>query len=495
VDRDDALDEADLDACLRTLERVAGDRALLATVGAERRRALQELAGQLARPARAERKRLERALRKRDREARNARDLARLARAHNRAERRAPGHVLPASTARSEPPVETEAVELERDRACYVCKAPFRRLHHFYDSLCPPCAELNFAKRSQWAGAPRLDGQVALVTGARIKIGYQVALMLLRAGAQVIATSRFPFDAAARFVAEPDFADFAPRLALHGLDLRHLPSVERLGRRLRAELPRLDLLVNNAAQTVRRPPAFYAQRVADEDRLAAAPELARLVARAAAPALDGDRALAHASPLASRMALQPLAPDDLAWSAAEFPPGARDLDGEPVDLRRDNSWRMRLGEVSTVELLEVHLVNAAAPFVLARELRPLMARDRDAAKHVINVSAMEASFARRKKTDKHPHTNMAKASLNMMTRTAADDFARDGIFMNSVDTGWVTDEDPVHHVARKQRVHDFHPPLDAIDGAARVLDPLWIGLQTGRHPSGRFFKDYRETDW
>ena len=96
--------------------------------------------------------------------------------------------------------------------------------------------------------------------------------------------------------------------------------------------------------------------------------------------------------------------------------------------------------------------------------------------HVIHVSAMEASFSRKKKTDKHPHTNMAKAALNMMTRTSAAEYAADGIFMNSVDTGWVTDEDPLHHAARKQRTHDFHAPLDSIDGAARVLDPLFAGL-------------------
>ncbi len=178
-----------------------------------------------------------------------------------------------------------------------------------------------------------------------------------------------------------------------------------------------------------------------------------------------------------------------------FPPGRFDGDGQQVDLREANSWRMRLGDVPTVELIEVMLVNGADPFILTRALRPLMERDRTDEKHIVNVSAMEAQFARNKKTDKHPHTNMAKASLNMMTRTSAPDFAEAGIFMNSVDTGWVTDEDPLHHVVRKQHVHDFHPPLDAIDGAARVLDPLFVGLRLGQHPFGRFFKDYREIPW
>jgi NAD(P)-dependent dehydrogenase (short-subunit alcohol dehydrogenase family) len=116
-------------------------------------------------------------------------------------------------------------------------------------------------------------------------------------------------------------------------------------------------------------------------------------------------------------------------------------------------------------------------------------------KHVVNVSAMEGCFSRNTKTEKHPHTNMAKASLNMLTRTSAADFANKGIFMNSVDTGWVTDEDPHVHAMRKRRDDDFHPPLDAIDGAARVVDPVFTGYATGAHPFGRFFKDYGDTDW
>jgi NAD(P)-dependent dehydrogenase (short-subunit alcohol dehydrogenase family) len=160
-----------------------------------------------------------------------------------------------------------------------------------------------------------------------------------------------------------------------------------------------------------------------------------------------------------------------------------------------NSWRLPLGEVPTPELLEVHLVNAIAPFILVSRLRPLLAAGCPGDRHVVNVSAMEAQFSRRKKTDKHPHTNMAKAALNMMTRTSAADYVEAGIHMNSVDTGWITDEDPLHHVDRKQRVHGFHPPLDVVDGAARVLDPIFSGLNSGKHLWGKFLKDYREVEW
>ncbi len=475
----------ELAACVRVLETLAEDRTLLVGVDEATRHALLEAAGRVSRPARAERKKLNRAFRRRDRALDRAHDARIVDAAVNRRARRASSEiVLPASTAheRALPPAENlpgPEEELINPRDCYICKAPFKRVHHFYDSLCPPCAELNYAKRLQTAP---LDGRIALITGARIKIGYQAALMMLRAGAQVIATTRFPRDAALRFAREPDFEKWNARLTVHGIDLRHIPTVEKFADHLAATLPRLDVLVNNAAQTVRRPAAFYEHLRETEARLLdELPDSARPLLRAheelrLLPAPDSSTAIARAEDPA-------------------FPRGRFDLDEQQLDLRTENSWRLTLAEVPTVELVEVHLVNAVAPFVLTARLKPLMMRARTDDKHVINVSAMEAQFARNKKTDKHPHTNMAKAALNMMTRTSAADYAGCGIFMNSVDTGWITDEDPLVHVARKQRVHDFHPPLDAIDGAARVLDPLFSGLNSGRHAYGIFFKDYRSVAW
>jgi NAD(P)-dependent dehydrogenase (short-subunit alcohol dehydrogenase family) len=178
-----------------------------------------------------------------------------------------------------------------------------------------------------------------------------------------------------------------------------------------------------------------------------------------------------------------------------FPSGQLDADLQQVDLRDINSWRLPLEQVGTVELLEVQLVNAIAPFVMNARLKPLMARERTFDKHIVNVSAMEGQFYRRYKTDKHPHTNMAKAALNMMTRTSAVDYAKDGIFMNSVDTGWVTDEDPHHIAQRKTEENGFHPPLDIVDGAARIVDPIFDGINSGKHVWGQFLKDYRPTAW
>ena len=333
-------------------------------------------------------------------------------------------------------------------------------MHPFYDQLCPACGDFNYRKRTETAD---LRGRVALLTGGRVKIGYQAGIKLLRAGAQLIVTTRFPRDAAARYAQEPDFEDWGDRLEIFGLDLRHTPSVEAFCTHLLATRDRLDFIVNNACQTVRRPPEFYRHMLERETASAAArcpPSVARLLgeyeglrrtemlpagrspreaARRASVGIDA-RCRAVAGGAAARR---------LAGQGDLFPEGRLDQDLQQVDLRDRNSWRLLLDEVSSVELLETQLVNAVAPFVLNARLKPLLLRTPERDKHIVNVSAVEGQFYRRFKTTRHPHTNMAKAALNMMTRTSAADYQADGIHMNSVDTGWVTDEDPVAHRERK----------------------------------------------
>jgi NAD(P)-dependent dehydrogenase (short-subunit alcohol dehydrogenase family) len=343
--------------------------------------------------------------------------------------------------------------------------------------------------------------------------------MLLRNGARVVATSRFPRDAAARYAREPDFESFKSRLQIFGLDLRHAPSVELLTRYLLSTLDRLDFLINNAAQTVRRPPGFYSHLIAAEiaPTLGGLPPDARalLGAHESLSASLSSKALSSGSVLEDAESVLGAWGGDSAgagvWASARlsqlpyaeeeplgeemFPIQRVDSDLQQVDRRAMNSWRLKAADVPTPELLEVHLVNAIAPFLLNARLKPLMARDRTGDKHIVNVSAMEGIFTRGPKTDRHPHTNMAKAALNMFTRTSAADYLKSGIHMNSVDTGWVTDEDPLPLAERKERELDFQPPLDAIDGAARIVDPIFSGLNTREHLWGKFLKDYRPAPW
>ena len=361
-----------------------------------------------------------------------------------------------------------------RGRRCYICKERYRTIDAYYHRLCPACAAWNRRKREQRVD---LAGRRAIVTGGRIKIGHRVALKLLRDGAEVLVTTRFPTEAALRFAAEADSGDWLGRLEVARLDFRAPGEVVAFADRLVARPGTLDILVNNAAQTVRRPDGHFAEaRALDHQPLADLPPGVRA-------ALPGPRTSDQLDHAGSGRSLAP---------GAELRPLAIGPEAPP-DLREANSWTARLAEVGPVEALEVLLVNALAPFLLIGQLKPLFLRSSFADRYVVNVAGLDAQFGRASKTDRHPHVNMSKAALNMITRTSAADLARDGIYMNSVDAGWVTDEGG-HSARLRRRAEGFVPPLDEADAAARVYDPIVRGIR-GEPDSGQFFKDYRPTAW
>ena len=499
------ISDDDLRACVRVLRAIEADRSHLTRLTQEQRRELLTFAGLVAKPERHDLVRMAKAFRRAEREAAKEHDRKAIERAGLRVQRRA-AVFAPLWLEPPKPEDLDDRPRLKQERDCYVCKQPFAKVHRYYDSMCETCGDFNYAKREQSAD---LSGRYALVTGARVKIGYQAALKLLRAGAHVIVTTRFPIDAADRFASEPDFSSYRERLQIHGLDLRHTPSVELFTRFLGERLPRLDYLLNNACQTVRRPAGFFEHLLAREaESIAALPQELQSVLAGHAQlrkTLEESRpptslmaptersqgeGLLHSAALSQRRYLD----EDYRGGQALFPEHRFDEDRQQVDLREMNSWRLRMHEVATPELLEVQLVNAIAPYILNARLKPLMLRTPGAHKHIVNVSAIEGQFYRATKTDKHAHTNMAKAALNMMTRTSAPDFVKDGIHMNAVDTGWITDEDPAVHALRKAEA-GFSPPLDIIDGAARIVDPIFAGQITGEHVWGQFLKDYKPAPW
>ncbi len=420
------------------------------------------------------------------------------------------------------------AGHLIEPRACYVCKVRYTQVDAFYHQLCPPCAELNHSRRE---ARTDLSGRRALLTGGRAKIGMYIALRLLRDGAHTTITTRFPNDAVRRFKEMPDSPEWLDRLRIIVTDLRDPAQVVELADTVSAQGP-LDILINNAAQTVRRTAAAYAPLIAAEaaplpegplpevqvlgrggsDRVGAlaagdgSTDAGKAASGRGATGQLGSRGETGASSRTSALggagthwSPTPAAITALALTAGSASPAiaetgrAIDAGGLVPDLDPTNSWIQHVQEVDPIELLEVQLCNMTAPFILVSRLRASLASSTARRTYIVNVSAMEGQFSRGYKGPGHPHTNMAKAALNMLTRTSAEEMLSDGILMSAVDTGWITDERP-HPTRMRLAETGFHAPLDLVDGAARVYDPIVRG-ELGEDLYGCFLKDYKPSPW
>ncbi len=383
------------------------------------------------------------------------------------------------------------AGELMESRACYVCKQRYTVVDAFYHQLCPDCARKNHQRRD---ARTDLSGRRALLTGGRAKIGMHIALRLLRDGAHLTITTRFPNDAVRRFSQMPDAKDWIDRLKVVGLDLRDPAQVVALADQVAADGP-LDILINNAAQTVRRSAEAYRPlQEAEAKELPKGIALPEVVSfgRGAAAMTElggGD----HWSPTPEALTAMALTAGNASPAMAALGT-AIDAGGLVPDLHATNSWIQHVDEVDPVEMLEVQLCNMTAPFILVSRLRKSLAASEARRTYIVNVSAMEGQFSRGYKGPGHPHTNMAKAALNMLTRTSAEEMlTKDGILMTAVDTGWITDERP-HPTRARLADEGFHAPLDLVDGAARVYDPIVRG-ELGEDLRGVFLKDYTPSPW
>ncbi|WP_321374419.1 SDR family NAD(P)-dependent oxidoreductase [uncultured Draconibacterium sp.] len=375
---------------------------------------------------------------------------------------------------------------------CYICRKKITEntTHPNQTRMCHSCGTHNLEKRDELGS---LKGYNAVVTGGRIKIGYETALKLLRSGAYVVVTTRFPVDAVVRYSNETDFKNWKNRLKIYKIDFRLTPYLYKFIEYLNQEISHLDILVNNAAQTIKRPYQYYQDLVEKELKLFSTlpVEIKQLICNNDELDFKKVQQTIDASLPIGQYTLKQ---DLTETTATYFPTGLLDEEGLQLDKRPKNSWISKAEDVSMVEMLEVQLINVTAPFILSSSLKELLKKSPHKYKFVLNVSAMEGKFNKKNKNCFHPHTNMAKASLNMFTRTSAQDYIKSGIVMNSIDTGWVTDENP-HYLKQKNTKKGLTPPLTAKDGAARVCDPIFSIARTENVVFGKFLKDFQIVSW
>ncbi|PTX59202.1 short subunit dehydrogenase [Kordia periserrulae] len=359
--------------------------------------------------------------------------------------------------------------KLHIPKNCYSCNASFVLAHSFYNRLCPTCAELNYKNRFKTLN---LSNRKVIITGGRVKIGYATALKMLRFQANVIVTTRFPATALAQFQQEKDYHDWKDNLVVYGLDLRNLKSVENFINYYKNTYNSLDILINNAAQTIKYTDQYYAPLIENEQQL-----LQNFSKQ--------KQLIANETPVANVKLLE---------NHVEKSFVALNRFGQPVDNRAKNSWNATLEEISMQELIEVNLINQISPYFLIKELLPLLKNSSFSKKYIINVTSSEGQFSYHNKTMFHPHTNMTKAALNMMTRTSAEAFSKDKIYMNAVDVGWIS-TGAREELREKQFQNGYIPPLDPVDGAARIVHPIYENEQNNSIFIGKLLKNYKIENW
>ena len=405
---------------------------------------------------------------------------------------------------------------------CYICKEKFGldNIHSFYGNLCKKCGDYNYSFRTM-----KLDftGRIAIVTGGRVKIGYYIATKLLSYGAKVLITSRFPKDALFKFQKEPDYEKWKNNLVVYPIDFRIFESTIKFVQFINDNFPHVDILINNAAQTIRRTASYYKYLLPietkdlnkEDDKKIIKNDFVNLqnqlkegesVPNPAKSKNDIKNALISLVDNKSKeyQEILPLSviASQIRIMEEKSQPHVTVMggDGQPYDFSKGkNSWNFEFDEIPFQEFTEVQIINTWTPYYLCVKLKPLMMQSPFPDKYIVNVTSVEGIFNHFKRSS-HVHTNMAKAALNMFTRTCGSYLKDIGIYMTCVDTGWVSPMNEMNSLLDKDKKNSYenefvNVPLDELDGAMRVLHPIIEGIKNKNFLYGILLKDYIKSPW
>ena len=402
---------------------------------------------------------------------------------------------------------------------CYICKKKLfiDDIHKFYGNLCKKCGDYNYSFRTM-----ELDfkGRIAIVTGGRIKIGYYIATKLLSYGCKVLTTSRFPKDTLVKYQQHPDYEKWKNNLIIYPIDFRIFESVIKFVNFVKENFPHLDILINNAAQTIRKTSTYYKYLLPIETKVLNPEDENKIIKTdyiSLQNQLKEEEKIKHDNQEIKNNLITlfnkkeneykeilPLSviASQIKIMKEKYQPivDAMGSDGQPYDFSEGkNSWNFEFDEIPFQEFTEVQMINAWIPYYLCVKLKPLMLKSPFPDKYIVNVTAVEGIFNHYKRTT-HVHTNMAKAALNMFTLTCGKYLKNDGIYMTCVDTGWVSPMNEMNKILDENEKKNYEKefenvPLDELDGAMRVLHPVIEGVKNKNYLYGILLKDYTKSNW
>ena len=404
-------------------------------------------------------------------------------------------------------------------RNCYICKEKLvlENIHKFYGNLCKKCGDYNYSFRTIKLN---FEGRIAIVTGGRVKIGYYIATKLLSYGAKVLITSRFPKDTLFKYQQDPEYERWKNNLIIYPIDFRIFESTIKFVKFISENFPHVDILVNNAAQTIRRTASYYKYLLPTETK-ELNPEDEKIVIKNDYINLqkqlkEGEKSKKDKKEIENSLIslvnnkdpqykeilpLSVIASQIRIMEEKEQPHvTVMGGDGQPYDFSQGkNSWNFELDEIPFQEFTEVQVINTWTPYYLCVKLKPLMMQSPFPDKYIVNVTSVEGIFNHFKRSS-HVHTNMAKAALNMFTRTCGSYLKDMGIYMTCVDTGWISPMNEMNSLLDKNKKKSYenefvNVPLDELDGAMRVLHPIIEGIKNKNYLYGILLKDYIKSPW